>query len=618
MEWIDHVILLSSGLIVLSILVGLVSTRFGAPLLLVFLILGMLAGEDGPGGIQFANYSVAYTVGSIALAIILFDGGLRTERKDFRDVLGPAATLSSVGVVITATITGLAAKWFMGIGWVEGLLVGAIVASTDAAAVFFLLNVRGVRLRDRLRATLEVEAGLNDPMAVFLTLTFLTILQVTANTPIETTVLNLTTHAIVQLLGGVVFGVLGGSILLTLVNRLSLSAGLYPVLAVAGALFVFAAAQTFGASGFLAVYLAGYVFGRRRHKATQIIERFTDGMAWLSQIAMFLILGLLITPSKMLPMLAASVGIAAVLIFVARPIAGFVCLWPFKYRPREIAFVSWVGLRGAVPIYLGTIPILAGIPGSQEWFAVVYMVVITSLVVQGWTIGLSGRWLNVVLPPRPAAPTRVDIDLPHDIGKGMIAYTVQPESLAMRRSLARLPVPENVIIVSIVRDGVLRGAGDLEHLAPGDDVLLLSPPEHVALLDRIFGAKAGGVRDTAVELLGEFTFGADTPTGAVTAMYDVKLPANQRNVPLGRFMETHMLRRPSAGRRLRLGAIELIVAETRKDRITRVAIELEPQEGSIRRFDPALIWMRSVLWLPLEKSIGRLLPRVPKPVWWRR
>lgn len=617
MEWIDHVILLSSGLIVLSILVGLVSTRFGAPLLLVFLILGMLAGEDGPGGIEFSNYAVAYTVGSIALAIILFDGGLRTERKDFREVLGPAAALSSVGVVITATITGLAAKWFMGIGWVEGLLVGAIVASTDAAAVFFLLNVRGVRLRDRLRATLEVEAGLNDPMAVFLTLTFLTILQVSANTPVESTVLTLTTHAIVQLLGGIVFGVLGGSILLTLVNRLTLSAGLYPVLAVAGALFVFAAAQTFGASGFLAVYLAGYVFGRRRHKATQIIERFTDGMAWLSQIAMFLILGLLITPSKMLPMLAASVGIAAVLIFVARPIAGFVCLWPFKYSPREIGFVSWVGLRGAVPIYLGTIPVLAGIPGSQTWFTVVYMVVITSLIVQGWTIGLSGRWLNVVLPPRPDAPPRVDIDLPHDIGKSMIAYTVQPGSLAMRRSMARLPLPVEVVVVSIVRDGAIRAVGELEHLAPGDDVLLLTPQNHVALLDRVFGSKAGA-RDTAVELLGEFTFGADTPTGAVTAMYDVRLPANQRAIPLGQFMETHMLARPSAGRRLRLGAIELIVAETRKDRITRVAIELEPQEGSLRRFDPALIWMRSVLWLPLERWIVRLMPKVPKPVWWRR
>jgi cell volume regulation protein A len=616
MEWIDHVILLSSGLIVLSIMVGLVSTRFGAPLLLVFLILGMLAGEDGPGGIQFDNYYVAFTVGSLALAIILFDGGLRTERKDFREVLWPAATLSSIGVVITATITGLAAKWFMGIGWVEGLLVGAIVASTDAAAVFFLLNVRGVRLRDRLRATLEVEAGLNDPMAVFLTITFLTILRIGAESPLAT-VETLITHAFVQLLGGILFGVIGGSVLLWTVNRLTLSAGLYPVLAVAGGLFVYAAAQTFGASGFLAVYLAGYVFGRRRHKATQIIERFTDGMAWLSQIAMFLILGLLITPSKMLPMLAASVGIAAVLIFVARPVAGFLCLWPFRYSMREIGFVSWVGLRGAVPIYLGTIPILSGVPGSQTWFTVVYMVVITSLVVQGWTIGLAGRWLHVVLPPRPAAPPRVDIDLPHDIGKGMIAYTVQPGSLAMRRSMARLPLPEEVSVVSVIRDGTIRGGADLEHLAPGDDVLLLTPSEHVALLDRVFGTK-GGARDTAVELLGEFTFAADTPVGALTELYDTKVPANQRNMPVGEFIETHMLTRPSAGKRLRLGAIELIVAETRKDRVTRVAVELEPMEGSIRRFDPWLIWTRAVLWLPLERRLGALMPRVPKPAWWRR
>lgn len=618
MEWIDHIILLSSGLIVLSILVGLVSTRFGAPLLLVFLILGMLAGEDGPGGIKFDNFYTAYGVGSLALAIILFDGGLRTERKDFRMVLAPAATLASAGVLITALITGAAAKWFMGIGWIEAMLVGSIVASTDAAAVFFLLNVRGVRLRDRLRATLEVEAGLNDPMAVFLTLTFLTLLQISAASPIEATIQTLMTQAVVQLLGGIFLGVLGGAVLLALVNRLSLSAGLYPVLAVAGGLFVFALAQTVGASGFLAVYLAGYVFGRRRHRATQIINRFTDGMAWLSQIAMFLILGLLITPSKMLPMLAASVGIALVLIFVARPIAGFLCLRPFRYTPREIGFVSWVGLRGAVPIYLGTIPILAGIPGSETWFSVVYMVVITSLVVQGWTIGLAGRWLHVVLPPRPQAPQRVDIDLPHDIGRSMIAYTVQPGSLAMRRSYPRLPLPDEVDIVSIVRDGDMHAPGELEQLAPGDDVLLMTPSDHVALLDRIFGAKAGNVRDTAVELLGEFIFAGDTPTGAVADLYEVKIPANQREVPLGLFMETHLLLRPRAGRRLRLGAIELIVAETRKSRVVRVGIELEPMEGSLRRFDPGMIWLRSTLWLPLTRAIGRFLPKVPTPAWWRR
>ncbi|MBI1182152.1 MAG: potassium/proton antiporter [Alphaproteobacteria bacterium] len=613
MEWINHVILLSSGLIVLSILVGLVSARFGAPLLLVFLGLGMLAGEDGPGGIIFDNFHVAYGVGSLALAIILFDGGLRTERKDFRAALAPSSTLATLGVAVTAGITGVAAKWFMGIGWIEGLLVGSIVASTDAAAVFFLLNVRGVRLRDRLRATLEVEAGLNDPMAVFLTLTFLTLLQINAGSSMGTALQTLLTEAFVQLLGGVVLGVAGGAALLALVNRLNLSAGLYPVLAVAGGLFVFAAAQTVGASGFLAVYLAGYVFGRRRHRATHLINRFTDGMAWLSQIAMFLILGLLITPSKLVPTLAASVGIAAVLIFLARPVAGFLCLAPFRYSPREIGFVSWVGLRGAVPIYLGTIPVLAGIPGAETWFGVVYMVVITSLIVQGWTIGVSGRWLAVVLPPRPDAPPRVDIDLPHDIGRGMLAYTVQPFSLAMRRSLARLPLPEDVDIVSIVRDGTIRNPGEMDLLAPGDDVLLLSPPDHLALLDRIFGSKSG-VRDTAVELLGEFAFAGDTPVGAVADIYGVSLPRNQRDVPVGRFMESHLFRAPMAGRRLRLGAIELIVAETRKGEVSRVAIDLEPMEGSLRRIDPLLIWARSAIWQPL----ARRLPKIPKPVWWRR
>jgi cell volume regulation protein A len=617
MEWINYVILLSSGLIMLSILVGLVSTRFGAPLLLVFLALGMLAGEDGPGGIIFDNYYVAYGVGSLALAIILFDGGLRTERKDFRTALAPSATLASVGVMLTAAITGVAAKWFMGISWLEGMLVGSIVASTDAAAVFFLLNVRGVRLRDRLRATLEVEAGLNDPMAIFLTLTFLSLLQISADSTVGATLETMLTGALFQLFGGLIIGVLGGTLLLWMVNRLNLSAGLYPVLAVSSALFIFGLAQSVGASGFLAVYLAGYIFGRRRHRATNLINRFTDGMAWLSQIAMFLILGLLITPSNLLPTLIASIGIALVLIFVARPVAGFLCLAPFRYSPREIGFVSWVGLRGAVPIYLGTIPVLAGLPGAETWFSVVYMVVITSLLVQGWTIGLSGRWLNVVLPPRPNAPPRVDIDLPHDIGRGMLAYAVQPFSLATRRSLSRLPLPEDVDIVSVIRDGVIRNKEHLPQLAPGDDVLLLSAPEHIALLDRIFGSKMGA-RDTAVELLGEFNFSADTPVGAVADLYEVRLPANQRDLPLGDFVTQHMVRRPIAGRRLRLGAIELIVAETRKGDVTRVAIDLEPAEGSWRRFDPWLIWLRATLWLPVSRRVRSILPDIPKPAWWRK
>jgi cell volume regulation protein A len=594
MELSNHLILIGSALILVSIVAGTLSSRFGAPLLLVFLVLGMLAGEDGPGGLKFNDYDATYLVGSIALAVILFDGGLRTRWKDFRGVGAPAAVLATAGVLITAALTGVAARFLLGVPWLEGLLIGSIVASTDAAAVFLLLSARAMRLRERLGAVLEAEAGLNDPMAVLLTVTCVgLILSTDPSLSVDTATIVAGRFAL-QIVGGLLAGLIGGYVLLAALNGLTIASGLYPVLAASGALLLFAGAQEIGASGFLAVYIAGLVVGNRRHKATLLINRFHDGLAWLCQIVMFLILGLLITPSSLIPVILPAVAIAAALMFVARPVAVGLSLAAFRYPPREIAFVSWVGLRGAVPIFLGTIPVIAGVDNAETYFGVVYVVVMASLIVQGWSVGTIGRRLGVLLAPRPAQPPRVEIDLPSDVGKDMTAYTVQARSLALRRDLARLPLPENIDVVSIIRDGILRTPADVERLAPGDDVILLAPPDQTVALDRLFGARQPGQNDP--DTVGEFSFDAETSLGAIADAYDFWIPGNRRETPVGEFLRRNLLRAPLAGRRLHLVSVELIVRRMENGRIVTVGIELDPVAGRWRRlFDLTKVWLESRL-----------------------
>lgn len=439
MDFANQIILVSAALITFSIFAGVLSSRIGAPLLLVFLAFGMLAGEDGPGGIIFHDFSVAYLVGSFALALILFDGGLRTSREALTRAFGPAVLLATVGVVLTAAITGLAAKFLFGFGWAEAMLLGAIVGSTDAAAVFFLLHLRGLRLKSRVAATLEVESGVNDPMAIFLTLALVTIIVDGQAIASWDSAVDFFWDFLWQMAGGIIFGLLGGAFVLRAVNRLELSAGLYPILAGALALLVFALTQSVGASGFLAVYLVGFTLGNNPHRATSEIARFSDGMAWLAQIGMFLMMGLLVTPSALLPVLLPALGVALVLIVVARPVAVVLCLLPYRFAARETAFVSWVGLRGAVPIFLGTIPILSGVEGAHTMFSVVYVIVLASLILQGWTVSFAARLAEVELPPRAAPRRRVELDLPAGKGKSVVAYTVDPMSILALRQMTRLP-----------------------------------------------------------------------------------------------------------------------------------------------------------------------------------
>ncbi len=406
---LDVAVLLTAAVVLLSVLMSPLATRLGAPILLFFLAVGMLVGQDGPGGFEFNDFELVYDIGSLALAVILFAGGLGTRLADIRACWGPALLLATLGVVITAGVVGLAV-WAAGVSLFVALLLGAVIGSTDAAATFLLLQGRGIQLRGRVMETIVVESGLNDPMAIFLTLTLVAVVDA-GGTGADLSWALLAGSFVQQIGIGVAAGGLGGLLLGLTVRRLQLAAGQYGVVALASALALFEATQLAGGSGYLAVYLCGVLTMHRAHDSRRAELDITHGsLAWLSQILMFLLLGILVTPSELLGEALTAAGVAAVLIFIARPVAVAVCLAPFRYRFREGVFIGWVGLRGAVPIFLAIIPVLSPGPLDTTFFDVVFLVVIASLVLQGWTIPWLARRLQLEAPsvdsPAEADPLR--------------------------------------------------------------------------------------------------------------------------------------------------------------------------------------------------------------------
>lgn len=400
-EFLTLPLLAAALLVLISVVAGVLSARAGFSFLLVFLLAGSLAGEDGPGGFIFNDFKLSFWVGNVALAVILLDGGLRTEFKTFRTGLRPALALASLGVVVSAGLTGLAAHWLLGLDWYWAMLLGAIVGSTDAAAVFSLLKSSGVRLNERVAATLEIESGLNDPMAVFLTIAFIT-LALGQATGQAVTAGELFIAFVLQMGWGVAMGLISGWGLAQLLRFLArwrdTGGGVRALLVVSAGLAVFAATSALHGSGFLAVYLMGVITANRARLLVSRSLSAMDGYAWLSQAGMFLLLGLLATPSAVLNTLWPALGVAVVLMLVARPVAVWLCLKPFKFTSHEIKFISWVGLRGAVPIVLAVFPVMAGVPGAQTFFNVAFVVVLASLIFQGATIPWAAKRWHVVLP----------------------------------------------------------------------------------------------------------------------------------------------------------------------------------------------------------------------------
>ena len=413
MDFVNAPLLAAAFVVFVSLVAGLFSARIGLSFLLVFLLAGILVGEDGIVGLPFDDFVLSFWVGNLALAVILLDGGLRTSIATFRTGLKPALALATLGVVISAAVTALAAMWLLDLDWRTGMLLGAVVGSTDAAAVFALLKRSSVTLNERVEATLEIESGMNDPMAVYLTLAFIALL--TAGASASSGLATMLESFARQFGGGIVFGLGVAWLVVKMLGRLSGGAvpggvpggGLMALLLLSAGLVVFAAAGLAGGSGFLAIYLFGLVLANAARDAVAEMLDAMDGYAWLAQACMFLLLGLLVTPSQMMQTVGPALGIAAVLMFVARPLAVWLCLIPFRFSARETWFISWVGLRGAVPIVLAIFPLIAGIPQAMLIFNVAFVVVLVSLLLQGATLGIVARRLGIALPdPQDERSTR--------------------------------------------------------------------------------------------------------------------------------------------------------------------------------------------------------------------
>ncbi|WP_413203933.1 potassium/proton antiporter [Rhodospirillum sp. A1_3_36] len=603
-ESLFPVILVGAGLVVISILTSLISFRVGAPLLLVFLVIGLLAGEDGPGQIPFDDGHTAYFIGSIALAVILFDSGFGTRMRSFRIAAWPSLTLASLGVALTAALLAPFAHLFLDLSWLEAFLLGAIVGSTDAAAVFFLLRVGGINIRDRVRATLEVESGSNDPMAIFLTVTLVELVRAGGLGEGMTPVMLLQAFGL-QMGLGLVAGLLGGWVMLQGARHLALEAVLHPLVLTGLALCLFAAVSMGGGSGFLAVYVAGLVVGNGAHPNRTTIRRFQEGLTWLAQITMFLTLGLLATPSQFPALAVSSAVVAIVLIFFARPLAVWICLLPFGFNRDETAFVAWVGLRGAVSILLAILPALAELDSSRTLFNAAFIIVLFSLVIQGWTIRPMAKWLGLVVPPNLGPVNKVELDLPHGSTHELVVYRVTEGSpVAEGERIPRWARPSLVI-----REGRSLKGPEAGRPQVGDQVYIFHAPTYAPLLDRLF-AKTTALSAEDRAYFGDFSLNGGHPMTALTASYGIETPKDAEDKTIAAWMGSQLGGTATRGDRVHLGDIDLIVravADGADGLITEVGLSLDP-EGS-RQEPPMVGRMRRFLagpraWAKRARSTG--------------
>ncbi|NLG27939.1 MAG: potassium/proton antiporter [Chloroflexi bacterium] len=482
----EVVLIGAAALLLFGVLASKISDRFGVPVLLVFLALGMLAGSDGPGGIYFDDPALAQFVAVVALVFILFGGGLSTGWSEVRPVLAPSLTLATVGVLFTALVMGVFAHLLLGMPLLEGMLLGSIVSSTDAAAVFAVLRSKSVGLRGNLRPLLELESGSNDPMAVFLTTGLIQIL-----TQPEAGLAQMVWRFVLQMVLGGALGYLAGRATAWLTNRIKLGHdGLYPVLTFSMVLLAYGLVSVAGGNGFLAVYVQGIVLGNSSFVRKRTVLRFHDGVSWLMQIVMFLTLGLLVFPSRLAPVAGMSLALVACLMFIARPLAVFLTLLPTRLSLREKAFVSWVGLRGAVPIVLATYPLVAGLPDAAIYFNVVFFIVLASVVVQGTTLPYVARLLKVDAPIRKERNYPIEYNHVGGFASELREAVVTAGAHAAGRSIADLSLPPEFLFVLIARNDEFMIPSGETVLQPGDTVLALAEKQVFAEVSGRLTARA--------------------------------------------------------------------------------------------------------------------------------
>jgi cell volume regulation protein A len=575
---VDWLILVTGVLLLLGIASSKFSARFGMPVLVLFLALGMLAGSEGIGRIEFDNYALAHAIGTLSLAVILFDGGLSTPLSAIREVWKPSMVMATVGVVITAVITGLAASKVLNISWLEGLLLGSIVSSTDAAAVFAILRSGGVSLSKRLSATLEVESGSNDPMAIFLTLGCIQVLSGQMEFGLE-----LVGLFVKQMVLGLVVGFSFGYATVWVVNRINLAAvGLYPVLVSAFSLLTFGGAAWLGGSGFLAVYVAGIVIGNSQLVFKRGIFLFHDATAWLAQIVMFVVLGLLCFPSQLLAVGAQGLLIAIALTFVARPAAVLFTLIPFRFNWRELTLLSWVGLKGAVPVTLATFPLIFDVKGAPLLFDVVFFVVVISALVQGWTLPWVAERLGLRLPAEPRPPVTLEISSLRHVEGDIVDYAVAADSRAAGRRVKDLALPEGVVIALIARDEQIIPPHGHTRIQPGDHVVLR--PGTRPLVNQVF-ARMESPRDELPELL-EFPLRGSIRVEELEAFYGIRMNAKHSSTLDEAIRERLGGTAPNLGTIVRFGAIALHVRKVDSHGIiTQAGMVVLPQQEFPATFD---------------------------------